>query len=291
MPESPDDKCFAAWLAKVRAVRRLAAPSWVIAADLPANCRFLAGRVDEVGLLFFEAKSSLAYGADDLPAGLAALPLDFHLHLPLDLPWEAPERAAGICHALMSRCTFLAGASTERSSGGAAEQEGRPKKNSLAPGAPGIAAVLHPPPKAAGDDCRLMAAFLRCFERLGGDPSLLLLENTLENDLSALVDTITDAGMGVCPDLGHLLAAGQERAIFDHRIMRHARMLHLSAPGMESGRVRHLPLDALDARGCETGRRLCRAAPGDAVLMLELFSWREVQRSLPVLGGWLLSEH
>lgn len=265
---SGGDDCLAA----LRAKRRIAAPSWVAPASLAENCRFLAGRVDEAGLLFFDAKSSLAYDDTDLPPELSLLPLDYHVHLPLDLPWHAPEAAAQICHALLARCAFLAGPGD----GGARA---------------GVRGVLHPPGAssgaAPGAARRRLAAFLGHFERLGGDASLLMLENTPDNDLTALADSIRGAGLGICLDLGHLLACGQEDALLRDAVMERVRMLHLSAPGVEAGRIRHLPLTALDGRGLATGRRLCREAPADAVLMVEVFSWPRFEESLPVLLSWL----
>ena len=72
---------------------RLAAPSFVLPGTVAANARFLAHKVDEVALCFFEARACLAYGPEDLPPDLADLPLRWHVHLPVDQPW--PARAAG----------------------------------------------------------------------------------------------------------------------------------------------------------------------------------------------------
>lgn len=276
-------------LASLRAVRRVAAPSWVLPGSLADNCRFLAGRVDEAGLLFFETESSLAYGEADLPPDLALLPLAYHVHLPLDLPWSEPDRVADICLALMQSCARLcAPRFAERLAGGAA---GRVAGMAAGPAADGgsrpIRGVLHPPGPEHGG-ARAFAAFLARYGHRGGDSSLLLLENTPENDLAGMVGPAGEANMGFCLDLGHLLACGQERALLRAPVLERTRMLHLSAPGLESGRIRHLPLTALDEQGRETGRRLCREAPADAVLMIELFAWEGVVESLPVLCSWLL---
>lgn len=280
-------------LAALRAVRRVAAPSWVVPAPLAENCRFLAGKVDEAGLLFFDATTCLAYDGNDLPPDLARLPLTYHVHLPLDLPWHDPAGAATICRALMERCAFLP-ATPERGAPSGREREAGPEREVR--GKPGIRAVLHPPDCApqgdrnnAGQDARrLIADFLERFAALGGDPSLLLLENTPENDLAALEESIVEAGLGICLDLGHLLACGQERLLSRTRLLDRTRLLHLSAPGRDGGRIRHLPLTALDGAGRAVGRRLCRDTPEDAVVMVELFSWSGIEESLPVLCSWLL---
>ena len=46
---------------------RLAAPSFVIPAGVAENARFLADKVDEVGLCLFETRACLSYGPQDLP--------------------------------------------------------------------------------------------------------------------------------------------------------------------------------------------------------------------------------
>ena len=72
---------------------RIAAPSFVIAANVADNAVFLAHKVDEVGLCLFETRGCLDYGPADLPASLAHLPLRWHAHLPVDLPWPASAAA------------------------------------------------------------------------------------------------------------------------------------------------------------------------------------------------------
>ena len=67
-------------------LRHLAVPSWVMAGGIADNARFVAGQAAEVGLCFFETQACLAYEPADLPPELAALPLAWHVHLPVDLP-------------------------------------------------------------------------------------------------------------------------------------------------------------------------------------------------------------
>ena len=70
----------------------VAAPSFVLPGNIVENVRFLAGRVEEVALCFFENAACLAYTEQDLPPDLRDLPLRWHVHLPFDLPW--PEKAS-----------------------------------------------------------------------------------------------------------------------------------------------------------------------------------------------------
>ncbi|MDR1360465.1 MAG: hypothetical protein LBJ82_05720 [Deltaproteobacteria bacterium] len=238
--------------------RLLALPSWVIPGSLARNCRFLAGRADEVGLLFLEAASSLEYGAEDIPRDLGLLPLRFHVHLPLDLPWERPDKAARICCALWEKISFL-----------------HPCR-----------AVLHPPAQGRAA-LKALSVFLDKAAQGGAPPGVFLLENTRENDLCALAGLIRDYDLRFCLDMGHILAYGQEKLLDDHALLERAELLHLSAPGPDGDA--HLPLTALDARGITLARRLIRGAPGRSVLMPEMFQWSRVRASLPLIRRWLES--
>lgn len=254
--------------------RILAAPSWVIPGTLAENCVFLATRVDEVGLLFMESQSCLAYEEADLPSWLSDLPLRYHVHLPQDLPMHEPARAAAICHALLQKVDYLAG------NGSSA----RVKKSK------GITAVLHPPshdPAERTKAARLLENFLHHFTRLGQRPERLLVENIAGNDLLHLQGVLREASMGVCMDLGHALAYGQYALLRSSFFLESTGMLHLSAPGKGEAAGAHLPLAALDAEGHEAAARLCASVPPHATIMLELFSWQQIKDSFPFLLSWL----
>ena len=253
---------------------RLAAPSWVVPGTVWENCLFLEGKVDEVAILMLEAEASLAYGRQDLPPDLADLALSFHVHLPADLPWHDGGKAASICLALMDKVDFL----------GARE------------------AVLHPPGcgRTGGGAAELAAcktaldAFARKWMKAGRALGDILLENTGGNDLSSLADLFTGDGFGLCPDLGHILAYGQQSfsAMLDGLPEEaRPRMLHCSAPGtgLPGGAPKsaHCPLDTLDAAGRAAGEALCsRLAPG-GIIVAECFNWTFIARSLPVIDAWV----
>ncbi|SBW09391.1 conserved hypothetical protein [uncultured delta proteobacterium] len=252
---------------------RIAAPSWIMPGTVQDNCAFLGGKVDEVGLLFLEAEASLAYGRQDLPPELAALGLSCHVHLPTDLPWnDGGGAAAAVCLALMEKVRFWG---AER-------------------------AVLHPPPSGPGGSpvCReALAAFARVWQNAGRSVSDVLLENTRENALWALGDVFHGNGFGICPDLGHILAYGQ-RELMDMLAglpeRERPRMLHCSAPGPglpgKAPVSAHRPLDTLDAQGLAVGKALCDFLAPGGVIMVELFDWDHIARSLPVIAGWCAAE-
>lgn len=239
----------------------IAAPSFVIPAHIEENALFLSGKVREVGLCLFESASCLAYGPHELPRRLADLPLEWHLHLPLDLPWQdGGDTAAEICRALLEKTRHL-----------------HPR-----------CAVLHPPAPADREEAPLLLRrFLRQWRRHNGSAPPLLLENTRSCDLTALTDIMAAEGCGVCLDTGHCLGFAQE-ALAEHAwLLSRVRLVHWSAPGAGD---RHLPLTALTpaqhARLCRLARRL----PRQARHMLEIFSWPELAASEPVLRTLLRRE-
>lgn len=243
---------------------RLAAPSFVLPAGVAENARFLAGKVDEVGLCFFEAQSCLDYGPQDLPPDLGALPLRWHVHLPVDLPWPASSsaahpasKAAQLALAVLAKAAFL-----------------QPR-----------CAVLHPPQGPPHMQRSLLADFTHHWKKCCDIP--LLLENVAHSDIACLGrDFLQDHGVGLCLDVGHLLGYGQENLLVSS-LPEQATMTHWSAPGDGD---RHLPLTAFTPGQAQTAAALMRRIPASAVHMIEVFNWDRLAASLPVLGA-LAHEH
>lgn len=269
-----------------RPFKTLAAPSWVMPGNIAENARFLAGKVDEVALLFLQTKSSLAYShgaSGDLLPELAALPLTWHVHLPSDLPWrDGDGEAAGrIAAALMDKAAYL----------GARR------------------AVLHPPSSLMRPE-KCLKNFARAWEAAGRDASCLLLENIRENDLADLAPAIRRLGLGVCLDFGHMLAYNQTERLFRALPDFPApAMVHWNAPvapqgkkaGPASGpRSGHGPLTLLAPGEVPLARRLLDALlPGpdsaggreEPVMVLECFAWKDIEASLPLLRQWAADSH
>ena len=235
---------------------RLAAPSCVLPGTVAENARFLAGRVREVALCCFETAGTLAYTNRDLPPHPERLPLGWHLHLPLDLPWAeggdaAAETALAVWHKV---CRLL------------------PK-----------CAVLHPPAgmpvKAAR---RAIAAFAARWRSLG---PALLLENIRGCQLTELGQDFLDGeGLGVCLDVGHLLGYAQEELLAS-KLPERARLIHWSAPGPDRGHDRHLPLTALTEGQKATLLGLLPRLSPHAIHLLEVFAWPGVEASMRWLAG------
>jgi hypothetical protein len=266
--------------------------------DIAENCAFLARRVDEVGLLFLDSVACLAYGKRDLPDFLAELPLFYHAHLPTDLPMHDPTRAAAICAALLDAADHLphrnsaraaAECATRLQNEDAADSRRLRETQRMRRGG-GMTAVLHPPLRDPADSAlaaRRTAAFAEAWLRLGKDPSQLLLENVRGNDLTCLTGPVRDYAFGLCLDMGHALAFGQDRLLRRGDLLRNVRMLHAHAPGRNGRPDAHLPLTALDAAGRRQAERMCKSAPRHAVIMMEMFSWRHIEESLPVIRPWI----
>ncbi|MGE4299170.1 MAG: cobamide remodeling phosphodiesterase CbiR [Desulfovibrionaceae bacterium] len=239
----------------------VAAPSFVRPGTVADNCRFLAGRVREVGVVLFETAGSLAYTETDLPPDLAALPLTYHVHLPLDLPWRSQADGAGaawdVVRQLVAKTAYLA-------------------PNAF---------VLHPPPADMGPDAATaLERFASLWRDAGLDPARLLVENTEENDLAALAAVLDRSGCGVCLDIGHCMAYGQQALLACGGPLGWDRvgMLHLC--GVDA-RGRHMALDHPDSVvPLAAVRRMLEAAPHTARVMLEVFSWDAVAASASCLA-------
>ncbi|EPR43725.1 hypothetical protein dsx2_2152 [Desulfovibrio sp. X2] len=227
---------------------RVAAPSWVWPGTVGENCRRLGEIFDEIGILLFESKACLEYGEEDLPRTLAELSLNYHLHLPLDLPWKDGILAVShVITSLLDKTAFL-------------DPWGF---------------VVHAPPHAKQLD---ELAF--CFIHKGIKPDRVLLENTKEfNPLEFWCD-IRYLGLNLCLDLGHLMLYGQERLLELPRLWPRVKLVHLCAPAPDG---RHLPLTELDAEGRALVRIILSRMSPDTVVMPEVFDPEGLAASMAVL--------
>ncbi|MGM0539862.1 MAG: cobamide remodeling phosphodiesterase CbiR [Thermodesulfobacteriota bacterium] len=231
---------------------RVAAPSFIWPAGVGENCKYLEGIVDEAALVFFQTQGCLDYDQVDLPAWMANLDLSYHLHLPLDLPWEqGGEAAADVAASLAQKIAFC-----------------RPKSF-----------VLHPPQAAE--------TFLRFHHRwcsLGLSSRSLLLENVEDNDLISLMPAVQETACGICLDYGHLAVYDQWALLREDLVLNRLSMLHIYAPvgGHTHKGLTHLPDQDQDAL-----RYLLSLLPADGVVVLEVFSWPDLQASLDIFSTWI----
>jgi hypothetical protein len=110
----------------------------------------------------------------------------------------------------------------------------------------------------------------------------LLLENIQGNDLTAAWPLIRSFSAGICLDLGHLLAFGQETDKLPG-LWPHVGLVHLSAPGPAG---EHLSLRFLDQQGRERLCSILTQVEPDCVLMPEVFNSEDFLDSLAALREW-----
>jgi sugar phosphate isomerase/epimerase len=230
---------------------RLAAPSFVYPDTVAGNCFRLCPSYPEIALLFFQGQACLDYDESDLPRSLADLPLRYHVHMPLDLPWESGgDAAARMIRDLVRKAAFLAP----------------------------HAYVVHAPPHDATPDGPGRLA--RAFREAGVPPHRVLLENLREFDPGEFVTEIKRHNFSICLDLGHMLAYCQEHLLDEPDIVRRTRMLHLNAPDTQRHSGKHLGLDTLDGHGRSLLRRMLELLPHGRTVVLELFDPSALETSL-----------
>ncbi|MFW6414704.1 MAG: cobamide remodeling phosphodiesterase CbiR [Thermodesulfobacteriota bacterium] len=233
----------------------IAAPSFVWPAVVGDNCYYLQHLVDEVEIIFFETESSLNYTEHDLPPDLKDLGLGFHLHLPLDLPWEeGVERVIQDIEKLAAQVEYLSP----------------------------HCFVLHPPP-----DPQLFTQFHRAWEN---HPYLntrkLLLENVQENDLIQAWPLILQTDFRICLDLGHMLAFGQQEIFNLDGFWERLEMLHIYGDNDPS---RHTSLANLSSAGQEILGHVLQTFPSNKTIVLEVFNPEELNQSLDILSKWIIN--
>lgn len=226
----------------------LAGPSFVVPGTIQDNVMALKDLVSEVGLTFFQSRASLDYTREDMPESLAWLGLKYHVHLPLDLNWRlGADQVFQVASALVQKAGFLS-----------------PDKF-----------VLHPPAEAAD-----LEEFALLWQETGLNPEQLLVENIYGNDLSRLWDVIEGQGLGICLDIGHIMAYNQ-MSILEHDLAwERTSLVHVY------GREDHMGHTGLPVIS-ESGKRtlqliLSRVKEGTSVL-LEIFSLQEFLDSKDIL--------
>ena len=244
----------------------VAVTSWLVPGAASYNAAFLAARpsleeggcrIIEMGICCFCMADSLSYTPEDWPA--ASSPFMFHVHLPLDLPWDDTALPPGVLAGRRSveLMRLLEGLGVRR-------------------------AVLHPPAGAGTDMAlRCLDGFMNVWAKAGFATGNLLLENARDLEWPVWERLVSWNVTGFCLDVAHLISYGHHR-LFDMLPPAAVRLTHWSAPGPVPGRDAHQALTQLSAAQLDTARRVAQVLPA-ALPLLEVFSWEDAIVSMPVL--------
>ncbi|MFP4083276.1 MAG: cobamide remodeling phosphodiesterase CbiR [Desulfonatronovibrio sp.] len=226
----------------------LAGPSCVIPGRIPENVSFLKDLVSEIGLTFFDSRGSLEYTRADLPKNLAVQGLKYHVHLPLDLDWtKGADHVFQVARALAQKVWFLG-----------------PDKF-----------VLHPP-----DSSRDLEELALLWIKNGFKARQLLVENIKGNDLSGLWPVIEATGLGVCLDIGHLMAYHQVDILKKDIILDRTSLVHVYGKEDHTG---HKGLSVISREGETLLRQILSGIKEGSSVLVEVFEQEDFLDSRDIL--------
>ena len=248
---------------------RLGTTSYVIPADLAANCAFLADKVDDIELVLFESHEmgNLPDAAtiETLKETANRCDLTYTVHLPLDI--RLGDEDASVRRRSVEKCLRAL--------------------ECAAPLAP-FAYIIHfhgdirgesPSPNPARWQEGHRCAVERLLQVVS--PEDLCVE-TLDYPYRLIEDIVFDYGLGVCLDIGHQLLRRVSPEDYLDRYWSRTRVLHLH--GVENGHdhksLAFLPGGLLTA----LVNRLGEGPEMQRVLTMEIFDKEAFNSSLDVLG-------
>ncbi|MEE9216568.1 MAG: cobamide remodeling phosphodiesterase CbiR [Anaerolineales bacterium] len=242
---------------------RLGTTSYILPDGILPNVQYLANRVDDVELLFFEVCAD----GSDLPGTaevrqlkiLAAEGnLSYTVHLPLDLRFSSDENlepSLGKAQRVIEACRQL----------------------------DPWAYVLHLNESEASLEHGGLARIARALNQLGrsaGSTKLLAVENLPGQPTGTLEAVTAKVPVSRCLDIGHMWAEGVDPLPQLERLLSDTRVIHLH--GVE-GRD-HKALDSVPPEQLERVMRTIIARGYSGVVTLEVFDERDLERSIKALG-------
>lgn len=241
---------------------KIGATSFVIPASVEDNVRFLAGKVDDIQLLFFESswQARLPHHIDiNLLADLAQEHgHSYTVHLPLDLQLGSADRSLRLkAVAEIERITSLC--------------------NDLAPEAYDVHCNLEPDLEAAAWSDYCLESFVLLQKRLGKMWRLLCIEN-INYDFGLIAETVQRSASKVCVDFGHLHHQGFE----DNQFFSRFDIGHVHLHGVDSGHD-HRALTADDRPFLRRLAQEMKAHDYGGVVSLELYKADWLAESLRIV--------
>jgi sugar phosphate isomerase/epimerase len=247
---------------------RVSTTSFIYPASWEENVGRLGPFVDEIELLFFESRNGDALPdvrtIDTLRRQAAELDVGYNIHLPIDIrlgarSGEVRRHAQDILHTVLSLTAEL----------------------------PVSTSTLHlvydsPDRRPATIERwreRLCESMARLLDR-GMEPSAISIEN-IDYPLEWVAPVISDFGLAVCLDIGHLLIQGIDLQKTFSRWSGRIAAIHLH--GVDGGRD-HLALDHLPA--VHVRPVIDFLASFDGVVSLEVFDLDRLSRSISCFRRW-----
>ena len=251
---------------------RLGTTSYIIPADLLTNVLFLADKVDDIELVLFESEEIInlpnAATVKALKEMADRFDLTYTVHLPLDT-WMGHEQSS-VRQRSVDKCLRVI--------------------ECTAPLAP-FAYVIHfhgdhPGERPSPDMERWIEGHRRSVERLiqAVDSQDLCVE-ILDYPYDLVEDIVSDYGLSVCLDIGHLLLYGYMPEDYLDRYLPRSRVIHLH--GVEGGHD-HCSLSFLPTGLLTTlMNRLGSGPQKSRVLTMEIFDEGALNKSLDVLSRFV----
>lgn len=251
---------------------RLGTTSYIIPAELLPNVAFLADKVDDIELVLFESDeiSNLPDAATikRLKEIAGRFDLTYTVHLPLDT-WMGHEDAS-VRQQSVDKCLRVIERTTP-----------------LSP----FAYVIHfhadqRGARPAMDMARWIEGHRQSLEMLlkSVDAQDLCVE-LLDYPYDLIDGIVSDYGLGICLDIGHLLLYGHVMEEYLDRYLPRTRVLHLH--GVEDGQD-HRGLACVPAGLLSTlVERLGNGSNKTRVLTMEIFEERALYQSLDVLSRYV----
>lgn len=248
---------------------RLGTTSYIVPDEILPNVRYLSDKVDDIELVLFESDEISNIPDADVVSELIGLAcehdLTYTVHLPLDAYLGHGDEAVrtdsvGKCLRIIERTLPL----------------------------DPFSYVIHfhgdKRGKLPSDDIKHWQAQHRksMEELLAIVPGRLLSVETLDYPFGLIQDIVSDLGLSVCLDIGHVLMCGYD---LDSYLKRHgptARVFHLHGivDGVDHRDISHLPDEVLSSVLVNASYR-----PG-TVMTLEVFSAQDFHQSIKTLGRY-----
>ncbi|CAA6691588.1 MULTISPECIES: cobamide remodeling phosphodiesterase CbiR [unclassified Lentimonas] len=246
---------------------RLGTTSFILADDYLNNIRFLADKVEDIALLFFESitpETDLSWLADAVRIQAEAN-LSVTVHLPADV--QLASKQAAIREAAVQACADVIQA--------------------LAPLTPRAYVCHGDGDDGAPPDIDALTHSLRELGEICGAPERICIENT-HTPHAELAPAIDASGASICYDIGHALQHEQDVAAELARWLPRCGVFHMH--GVQHGKDHHSTRYLPDTLFDEALQAYAHTGPEWRVLTLELFRRDRWEDSLQHLRERLKSQ-